>query len=854
MQRRRPSIAALAVLVALSSACSDDDPASPPSVAVGRYLSELPAWQQYSPPLDAIPPTPVGSATTAEESIPDVPVYDPATRALVGHRTEKYDCTTRRFSMRDTPEKIVMFSPDVELLWPGALIQGKSHRDGIGSLQGLTIAERTPISVSIPALATANNYVVVEAPDQARVTAAIGAMVRDATVNDLSTPSTIQFLMEDHTSDESFALSAKLSGRYMGFSASASGSYQRTAKEHTVMVYFFEKMFEVVVAPPQTPGAFFTPAFTEAKLQEQIALQKLGPDNPPVYVSNVVYGRMMAFTLTSTANSSEIKAALNAAYKGIFSASVSLSAEHRKLLSEAKISITSLGGDAKATVAMIASGDWRQYFSEGAPLTSAAPISYTFRNLRDGSIASVAEATEYAVKECNLKDSAFSGFLLESFESANALAGRCAATTTRACSTDSECQTCVEGTCELRPALTCASSSDCEAMVCRRGVCALGTNVPCADDAVCGTCPAGGTCPADGSACTAGAACAAICDPSWSVNPPSVLTWRPPETADSIFYGYVNAKHTNQPGGYCQTVSPPACVDGGCADPTLTCVPGEGCRRACAANADCSGVECKGNGAYAVSFLAAPEAFKGDKLDFYKGELSYWFQPSRTIYNVPFTRTQQICVAWSSFLWWTWCSAYQTITTLTIPAFEEVRQSDIVYGRDDATSFDQVVLRGGKPPYGIATLTYNPPGEELSRGWNHYGVPLTNGPACDPDPLVTIVNTNGCWMLEDAVASEEDIQYVLGNVLDFRLRASYPVYRVGTAGYCAVTVSPTGCTTNAQCTDAARPVCVDGTCTRPCAAGADCAGLGAACRPEALLYGYVGGDFDEVKFIKEALP
>ena len=49
---------------------------------------------------------------------------------------------------------------------------------------------------------------------------------------------------------------------------------------------------------------------------------------------------------------------------------------------------------------MIRTGDWRQYFTGTAALNTAAPISYTFRNLGDGSIANVAESTSYTIKTC----------------------------------------------------------------------------------------------------------------------------------------------------------------------------------------------------------------------------------------------------------------------------------------------------------------------------------------------------------------------------------------------------------------------------------------------------------------------
>ncbi|HEX5640443.1 MAG TPA: thiol-activated cytolysin family protein [Burkholderiaceae bacterium] len=385
---------------------------TPTPESVSTYLQALPKWEDFSPPVPPVPGTKVADPTTAPELV-DVPIKD-AAGTIIGYRPEQYTCTTTRYSITTTPEKIVMFSPDRELVWPGALIQGRSHRDGLGSLLPLTVAQRAPIKVSIPSLATSDNYRTIETPDQAEVNQAIGAMVGNATTASLVAPSSIQFTMSDYSTDQSFALNTGLSGKYLGFSASASASYDTKANERTVMVYFLEKMFEVVVEPPQSPGAFFSADFTREKLDEQIALGRIGSSNLPVYVSNVVYGRIMAFTFTSTASQTDVNAALNAAYKGMFEAKFNLDVKYQKILQEGKITVTSLGGTSTATVAMIASGDWRQYFTQEAPLTSAYPISYTFRNLGDGSLAKVSESTEYNMRECTSQNTA--GFMLDSFE------------------------------------------------------------------------------------------------------------------------------------------------------------------------------------------------------------------------------------------------------------------------------------------------------------------------------------------------------------------------------------------------------------------------------------------------------
>src|SRR5512134_1300688 len=202
-----PRLMAAAVLPTFIVSCGGSDdaaapiiPPSAPEQSPGAYLQTLPKWEEFSPPGADVPPTKIGDTTDSKETIDNVPVIDPTTGGIIGYRTEDYTCASTSFNMKDTPEKIAMFSPDREILWPGALIQGRSHRDGIGSLLPLVISERTPIKVSIPSLAMDNNYRVVDTPDQADVNQAIGSMVANATTANLVTPSTIQFLLEDYDS------------------------------------------------------------------------------------------------------------------------------------------------------------------------------------------------------------------------------------------------------------------------------------------------------------------------------------------------------------------------------------------------------------------------------------------------------------------------------------------------------------------------------------------------------------------------------------------------------------------------------------------------------------------------------
>jgi len=394
-------------LAAMTLACGGGSDSTGPgggAKSTAEFLASMPDWTDYAPPgveTDSL----VDSTRTPlalRDTVALVKVID-----TLGNTTSRsnvvYACTSVPYTLSKNPQQIVIYNPDADVLFPGALLQGKSHKSQAGSLLGITVKERTPINVSIPGFSFPNgsNFRTVDTVDQAHVSDAVGNIVGNATLSGLQAPAASTFEMRTYNSEKEFALQAGLSGKYLGFSGSASGSTSRNSSETTVAVQFYQRMFDVVVAAPPTPAEWFSSQFTPAKLQAQVAAGTMGTDNPPIYISQVTYGRSMMFTLTSTASESEIRATLNASYKFVTGqASLQLKAQQQEILQQARIAITSIGGNDSATIAMIQSGDWRAYFTQSAPLSTAAPLSYVFKNVSDGSIAQVTEATNYTIKSC----------------------------------------------------------------------------------------------------------------------------------------------------------------------------------------------------------------------------------------------------------------------------------------------------------------------------------------------------------------------------------------------------------------------------------------------------------------------
>lgn len=394
-----------ATLIILGISCSRDEGAGTgpgPNPDVDTYLQSLPSWAQFAPPGADQDPAPTGApASVVFDTVAEVrSVVDSLGSVRIDSQVP-YVCEVTPYSVTRNPKDLVMYSPNQAIVFPGALIQGASHRDGLGSLLPLIIDQRAAINVSIPAIQTGANFRRVEMVDQAHVASAVGDIIGSAVANNLQASSSIFWHMETYNSQQQFGMSFNASGRYLGFEASVGGGISRNSSETTVSAHFFQKMFTVVVSPPSTPGGWFRDDFTADKLQQQVALHRIGSDNLPVYVGEVVYGRMMMFSITSTASATEIQAAINASYSSVVGGgSGGVSTRQRKVLSEAKIQVTSVGGNDSATIAMIRSGDWSQYFTASAPLNTAEPMSYAFYNLGDNSVASVTEATTYNVRTC----------------------------------------------------------------------------------------------------------------------------------------------------------------------------------------------------------------------------------------------------------------------------------------------------------------------------------------------------------------------------------------------------------------------------------------------------------------------
>ncbi len=399
----RPLAWSLSVLVTVMAACSETTAPDPIDECAGKgaLTGCVPSWGEFSPLASEQAPTPTPDPAVVSEVTEELERFDEAEEKFVSLGNVTFVCTDKTYSFTENPSQALSFNMDETVIWPGALIQGRSHRDAAntGGLLELPIRERAPINVTVT-FNNDDNSRLVDSPDNGSVSSALGSMILGAELQGLATANNIDFKQEVFSSEKQAAVAFGVSGRYLGFEASAQGSTTSSVSTNVVAAQFKQQMYVAGVTQPSTPQAFFSDAFTDEAYQAQETLGRIGPANPPLYVARVGYGRMMVFTMSAKAEASEIKGALEVAYNGVGgSAQANLSAKQTAILNSAELRISQVGGDQQNALNAISTGKLEDYFSDTAPLTSAAPLWFELKSLT-GEVAVVSEPGTYTETTC----------------------------------------------------------------------------------------------------------------------------------------------------------------------------------------------------------------------------------------------------------------------------------------------------------------------------------------------------------------------------------------------------------------------------------------------------------------------
>ncbi|MFH8787551.1 thiol-activated cytolysin family protein [Streptomyces roseoverticillatus] len=337
--------------------------------ALSKHISNWKQWEEIAP---------------RDENL-DIAIGSPSRMTVNGHeRTQQKRRVTR------TPEEIVTFNPNLNMMWPGCIVQAKhAIRHGHLVPAQTDTQDRAPLTIVVDNL-TAGASTSVPKPAAGAVVDAIKEMVKDKEAG----PRDIAFSKTQANTSTEVCLELGLSAKYGGFSGQFNLSASLSERRNTVVAYLRERAF-TAYCEMDNPDSFFNDKFTEKKLATLVTERYMGPDNPPLIVSSTVYGRILMFSFTAAASETDIKATLQAGYSGGFDVSTTAGAKYKQIASSAEIHVLSRGGNSQNVYELINSGRLDKYFAGNAPkLEEYGLIGYTLHTL-DGAPAKMSETTEY---------------------------------------------------------------------------------------------------------------------------------------------------------------------------------------------------------------------------------------------------------------------------------------------------------------------------------------------------------------------------------------------------------------------------------------------------------------------------
>jgi len=329
------------------------------------------------------------------------PAFDVTTEVLAD---DGLRCQTVRITAAQNPEEFVMLNPLTNILWPGSLVQGASLASGI--LQPVLVdpSKRQPGNISLAIVSSAGEP---GTPMYRRVESMQFSSVNQA-MNDILSGfgghGFAQYSFSMHHIESAEDLEFRLNARFKGFGATARAGLTANFSESRtrILVRLHQSYFTMAIDIPAGFDAVFTPDITESDLRPFT-----GPGNPICYISSVTFGRVFYLLYESTASQEALQAALNFTFRGFgVDAGIGAEVETRATLAETIVQVFQLGGDAQGGITAGMAGDLdaiREFLEKGANFSAqnvGAPISYTVRHLKDGSLVRMSNTLEHTIERC----------------------------------------------------------------------------------------------------------------------------------------------------------------------------------------------------------------------------------------------------------------------------------------------------------------------------------------------------------------------------------------------------------------------------------------------------------------------
>ncbi|PJZ69822.1 thiol-activated cytolysin [Leptospira perolatii] len=341
----------------------------------------------------------------------------PSSIPVPDNKIGSYSCTTTKWGaseIRNLSDRAIL-SQGIEVLYPGALLQGKYLEKGAYTpvtlprsggkiyLSGLKLSPFSSYSKKLDVVSPSN----------------IKQAIEDILSSEVAgTAADASFTVQQVYDESHLLFNLGLDTRFSNIALKTSLGIDNRVKKNYILMKFTQKFYDVNFEDPEKSTSVFRDGELFADPEGQIS-----QDNPPLYVSKVSFGRVVYFLLESDYTALQVKTALEVAWDPGVLAALSpvppiggqVSVTHEQVLDNTRIAYFVRGGNAGLALEPIKSADSsspgsmynaiRNFLSNPEAANYSAsnpgvPIAYTLNYLKDRSVAKMSYTTVYDQRDC----------------------------------------------------------------------------------------------------------------------------------------------------------------------------------------------------------------------------------------------------------------------------------------------------------------------------------------------------------------------------------------------------------------------------------------------------------------------
>jgi Thiol-activated cytolysin len=302
---------------------------------------------------------PVDEAHAIDAFVRSIP-HMPLPNAGVTRRTRKtepvaingvdYTATIDEVKKTRLLDSLSVASPVADVLYPGALVQGRSVMSGrIAPIPLKRTAGTITVATDLASASRRSASREVGEVSLAAIQDARTELLRDLNPSDSATA--IQYVSTQARTLEHGLLNLGVDYKSASFDANLKMGLDAGLKTNTAIVNFQEIFYTVVFTPPATATPFFDPSvrLSDVKGYAEVS-NAYGEPNPPAYISQVDYGRSLTVIITGSESWTKLTAALTAKMKA---GSVAIDGSYEKTISESQVRVLASGGQSAVTIKLL---------------------------------------------------------------------------------------------------------------------------------------------------------------------------------------------------------------------------------------------------------------------------------------------------------------------------------------------------------------------------------------------------------------------------------------------------------------------------------------------------------------------